>query len=313
MQESVTQERWRYIGGSDIGAIMEISPFMKRFDLLTYKARLAENDFQGNEYTEYGNEMEGKIREYVNAGCPLGQYEEDKLIIPHSIIDWRYHSDGYNKLENTVLEIKTTSEIHDKADDYKLYLVQLLFGMYVHNSPYGMLAVYNRPEDMSTEFDENRLQIFDIKMGEYEDLMRRILSAIDMFNKDLEYLKQNHAAKENDLPSRSMLMDISNSTYSLGEKQYTAMFLLSHEKEFTEIIANIKDKLKCAMEDRGIKSARFEDGTLISYVPAKGAESKESFDEKAFKKAHPDLYDEFVTIKTGRGKSSYVTIRHAKD
>lgn len=313
MQESVTQDRWKYLGGSDIPSVMEISSFTKRFDLLTYKAQIAENDFQGNEYTEYGNKMEGKIRDYVNDGCPLGEYKEDKVIVPHEVIDWRYHSDGYNPQENTVLEIKTTSDIHENVNGYKVYLVQLLFGMYVHSAQDGMLAVYERPEDMSEEFDENRLQIFDIKMSDHLDLMQRILTAIDMFGKDLDYLMHNKEAKENDLPSRSMLMDISSDTYSLGESQYTAMFLLAHEKEFNEIISSIKDRIKCAMEERGIKSARFEDGTLISYVPAKEAEAKQVFDEKNFKEVHPDLYDEFITLKPGKGKSSYVTIRHAKN
>ena len=37
MQTSVKQDRQKYIGGSDIPAIMGISPFTTRYDLLLYK------------------------------------------------------------------------------------------------------------------------------------------------------------------------------------------------------------------------------------------------------------------------------------
>ena len=64
--QAVTVDREKYIGGSDIPIIMEISPFKTRFDLLLEKAQLKENTFLGNEYTEFGNELEAKIRNYIN-------------------------------------------------------------------------------------------------------------------------------------------------------------------------------------------------------------------------------------------------------
>ena len=62
--QDVTKDRSKYIGGSDIPAIMGISHFKTRFDLLLEKAQLQENQFDGNSYTEYGNELEPKIRDY---------------------------------------------------------------------------------------------------------------------------------------------------------------------------------------------------------------------------------------------------------
>ena len=52
--DTVRDERWRYIGGSDIAAIMGISPFKTRFQLLQEKAQIVEPDFKGNEYIEIG-------------------------------------------------------------------------------------------------------------------------------------------------------------------------------------------------------------------------------------------------------------------
>lgn len=312
MQKTVTEERWKYLGGSDIPAVMGISPFTSRFELLQYKAKVAENDFTGNEYTEYGNEMEGKIRDYINAGCNKGQYVEDKIIKEQEGIDWRYHSDGYNGGLSCVLEIKTTGEIHSTVEEYKIYLVQLLFGMYIHNAANGVLAVYERPDDMNTDFDEDRLQIFDVDMDHNALLLGEILHEIDMFNEDLDYLKKNKDAEEYMLPSRAELLDLSDSVWQIADKQVKAMFLLSYEKQITEAIKQVKDKLKESMEKHNIKSARFEDGTLVSYVPAKESSIKESFDEKTFAKDYPDLYEQYLVAKQVKGKSSYVAVRHTE-
>ena len=62
MQETVKQDRDKYIGGSDIPVIMNLSPFKSRFDLLLEKAGYKEDTFEGNVYTEYGNKLEPKIR-----------------------------------------------------------------------------------------------------------------------------------------------------------------------------------------------------------------------------------------------------------
>ena len=62
MQDTVKQDRDKYIGGSDIPAIMGISQFKTRYQLLREKAGLEQDTFTGNKYTEYGNIMEPKIR-----------------------------------------------------------------------------------------------------------------------------------------------------------------------------------------------------------------------------------------------------------
>lgn len=40
MQETVKQDRDKYIGGSDIPVIMNLSPYKTRFDLLLEKATI---------------------------------------------------------------------------------------------------------------------------------------------------------------------------------------------------------------------------------------------------------------------------------
>ena len=118
----VTIDRDKYIGGSDIPIIMGISPFRKRYDLLLEKAGLAESDFNGNIYTEYGDVLEPKIRDYINNKYGTN-YKPSQIING----DLRANTDGLD--DSSVLEVKTTSQLHDSVDKYKVYLVQLLFYM----------------------------------------------------------------------------------------------------------------------------------------------------------------------------------------
>lgn len=187
--QNVRTDRNKYIGGSDIPIIMNISPFKKRFDLLLEKADLLENEFEGNVYTEYGNILEPKIRGYINK-------LKDTNYIEYKKIDGniRCHLDGFNYV--SVLEIKTTSQIRKKVSSYKKYLVQLLFYMQQTNVEKGLLAVYERPKDFSEEFDKERLQLFDIDINDYDELLKEINIAVRKFIEDLEKIKENPFIEE---------------------------------------------------------------------------------------------------------------------
>ena len=187
--QDVRTDRNKYIGGSDIPIIMNISPFKKRFDLLLEKADLLENEFDGNIYTEYGNILEPKIRKYINKLRNTNYIEYKK--IDGNI---RCHLDGFNEV--SVLEIKTTSQIKKKVSSYKKYLVQLLFYMQQTNVEKGLLAVYERPKDFCEEFNEERLQMFDIDIKDYDELLKDINTAVKKFIEDLEKIKENPFIEE---------------------------------------------------------------------------------------------------------------------
>lgn len=93
MQDSVSIDREKFIGGSDIPIIMELSPFKSRFDLLLEKAGYKHNDFKGNVFTEYGNTMESKIRDHVN-NITGEAFLEGKHICEISA-DWNVTPNGY--------------------------------------------------------------------------------------------------------------------------------------------------------------------------------------------------------------------------
>lgn len=298
--QAVTIDRDKYIGGSDIPIIMGISPFKKRFDLLLEKANLKDGDFGGNEYTEYGNIMEPKIREYINQlGLSRKTYIEDKKIIG----DIRCHVDGFNG--ETVLEIKTTSQIHSNVDDYKIYLVQLLFYMQHMEVEKGVLAVYERPEDFDETFDDKKLQIYYIDKANYNPLLERINQAVEQFRIDLEKVKENPFITEEELLPAD-LTTISNKL-AMVEKQLVAY------DELTKQQKELKAQLKAAMEKNGVKRWTTNSGILITLVP--DGEDKEvyKFNEEKFKDDYTVLYAQYTEKTVQKGRAGHVKITLPKE
>ena len=298
MQKSVKEDREKYIGGSDIPVIMGISPFKTRYELLLEKAGLKEDTFEGNQFTEYGNMMEEKIRSYINE-----KYDTAFVEGKHIEGDIRCHTDGENK--DYILEIKTTSEIYENVDDYKTYLVQLLFYMYHTKRHLGMLAVYERPEDFNEEFDKERLHIYSVKIEDYEELIYKINNAVDQFRIDLQKLKENPFLTEEDL----LPVDLTKISYEI-------IVLENKLKEYKKIEQEqkeLKEQLKKAMEEKGIKSWQTPNGAKITLVEDGKDKEVMKFNEEKFMEENQNIYNKYLESKIQKGKNGYVLITLPKE
>lgn len=298
MQKSVKEDREKYIGGSDIPAIVGISPFKTRYELLLEKAGLKEDDFEGNQFTEYGNMMEEKIRSYINE-----KYDTAFVEGKHIEGDIRCHTDGENK--DYILEVKTTSEIHENIDDYRTYLVQLLFYMYHTKRHLGMLAVYERPEDFNEEFEKERLHIYSVKIEDYEELINKINNAVDQFRIDLQKLKENPFLTEEDL----LPIDLTKISYEIIALENK----LKEYKKIEQEQKELKEQLKKAMEEKGIKSWQTPNGAKITLVEDGKDKEVMKFNEKKFMEENQDIYNNYLETKIQKGKNGYVLITLPKE
>lgn len=307
--QAVTIDRDKYIGGSDIPIIMGISQFKTRFDLLLEKAGLKENDFTGNEYTEYGNVMEPKIREYVNK-----TFDKEFIEGKHINGDIRVHTDGEDK--DAILEIKTTSQVHEKLDDYKVYLVQLLFYMQETKKCFGYLAVYERPEDFNEEFDSKKLRTYRLDIEDYKDLLDQINKAVDQFRIDLAKVKENPFITEEELMPTD-LTELSNKVVAL-EKQLAKM------KKVEEKSKELKAQLKAAMENNNIKKWETPSGVKITLVEDKADEIaiEKVVNEELFRNENLKLVEQYELKQAEyledkevikKGKAGYVKITLPKE
>jgi predicted phage-related endonuclease len=295
----VSQDRDKFIGGSDLPIICGVSKFKTRWQLLLEKAGLAENDFSGNRYTEYGHVLEPKIREHINMAYST-------TFVPNRVIngDLRMHTDGFDG--ECVLEIKTTSDIHTTVLGYRTYLIQLVKYMEQNEVENGLLAVYHRPENLSTEFDLDRLQVFKVRMEDHKALLEYVNKEIDRFRRDLERLKDDPLLCESDFIPASTDMVALAKQIEKFEKQLATM------KEIEQQLKDAKKKLYDQMLKHNVKSCNLPNGmkvTRVDEVPGSTKKVRE-FDSKRFKADHPNLYSQYETVteKTSSGRSGYVRI-----
>lgn len=297
--QNVTIDRDKYIGGSDIPIIMGLSPFKRRFELLEEKCNVKRNEFTGNAYTEYGNVMEPKIRNYINEIEDL-HFIEDKRIDG----DMRYHADGYDEDAAILLEIKTTAEGFNYAKDSKKYLVQLLTGMEMFGVDDGILAVYERPADLSEALDERYLTLYNVSLSEHRMLLKEIHEAVDSFRKEWAALRENPFLTETDLLP-AVFTEYANAIAVMEDE-------ITHYKAIKEQYDDLKTALKNAMVKNGLKTWTTPTGTKITLVPDGQDETVKVFDEKLFKSEQPDTYEKYLTDKVKKGRAGYVRVTVAK-
>lgn len=293
--QNVTIDRDKFIGGSDVPIIMGLSPFKTRWQLLQEKAGVIENAFAGNEYTEYGNEMEPKIRDYINSiySC---NFIEDKKTVGH----FRYHADGHDVVKNMLLEIKTTSQTHDTVSEYKRYLVQLLTGMERYGVENGFLAVYERPEDFCPEFDQGRLTVYPVNINDWWELLEMADAAIEEFWTDLERLKENPFLQEEDFQPFPVVANAQ--IVAELESQFAAYKTLEQD------LKNAKANLKAAMEQYHIKTWTTPGGVKITLVPDGEDKIVREFDVKRFAEENSALMEPYMIDRVKKGRAGYVRV-----
>lgn len=284
----VSENRAKYLGGSDIPVIMDLSPFRSRFELIKEKALGIESDFTGNEFTEYGHIMEPKIRDYLNETLGANFVEYRSIDEQNAV---RVHLDGYDpeREGGTVLEIKTTSQIKKDLDDYVAYKVQTIYYMDKVNAKSGIVAVYDRPEDFSEEFDENRLFIFGIYMEDEatQELARKIEKAVEVFKQDVEKLRQMPGLEEKALTP----IDVTE----LARAYVAKADEIEREKMELNLLGSlIMDKMETMARKKYIV-----EGYRIAYVEPKESrtELKESFDTELFRTENQELYKKYTKLE----------------
>lgn len=304
MQSSVTENRSNYLGGSDIAILMGISPFKTRWELLQEKAGLRAIEEVDNPYIRYGNTMESKIRDYINScNFATDPFVEGKHVEEGEPIGFREHTDGENS--KAILEVKTTGG----NIDFEVYIVQLLWYMHRTGKGVGVLAVYQRPEDMSEEFDKNKLLIQIIDIEQYGDLLNKIQNEVNRFIGDLLLLKDNPFLSEEDLLPQE-LVEVAQKVIALENR-------LAEIKAEEAKIKSDKQKLFEAMMDSNIKKWETINGYKITRVDPIEPSIKQvtEFDVEAFKADHTELYEEYrrTVDKPVSGKAGYVKITPPKE
>lgn len=294
--QDVTTDRNKHIGASDIPIIMELSPFTSRYELLQEKVGLREHETIDNAYTNYGVLMESKIRDFINANT------EDKFIetehrtgVLNNTLEKVLHTDGENS--QAILEIKTTSHIKEKIDDYKIYLVQLLYELNETKKEKGVLAIYERPTNFNEELEEKRLQIYEINKSEYEELTKEIYKELDKFIEDVSRLKENPLLTSVDfMNEQEDLIKIATDIIELQREIENPIKRIDELKKELITKMNYYEKKNIIVnETRFTLTNRTEDTEILK------------FNEEKFKEENENIYNKYLEKVIKKGRASYIT------
>ena len=231
-EPNVTNNRNKYVGGSDVPVILGISKYKTQYELALEKSGITKSDFVGNEYTQFGHAIEPQIREYINLTTEFNFVETTTVDEEKQL---RSNTDGVDKKNRTLLEIKS----YGSMPTVDIYKPQMQLYMYQNDLEKGLLALYKRPKDFDIEFDSERLEVMTVNRD--ERFIQKILKEIELFWKRVEWLKNNEGASE--YQYNNCLNGGNEMSNELAVKT-TKLTVPEIEFNYDELAANLEENLK---------------------------------------------------------------------
>ena len=312
--ENVTENRNKYLGGSDLPALFNVSPFKDCFTLAREKAGVIPATFKGNEYTRYGQLLEPQIRDYINSIYEL-KFKENTNI--NEELGLRSNCDGLDKEAGLLLEIKTNAGDKTTYEDVYDYILQMQMYMFQFNVEKGYLVQYKRPENFwsglnyetqhtddyfNQEFDPERISVMEIKRD--DKLIQQILSKAEKFWSDVERLKENPNMTEEEFYFNDKLVEYNNTINKLSVLEKELARLKDIEKE-TKTQREILYEL---MHNVGVKTIVTNNLMITKINPT----TSEKIDSKKLKEELPEIVKKYNKITNVKGYVK-ITVRADKN
>jgi putative phage-type endonuclease len=286
MKDNMSDEQWldartKGIGGSEIGVILGINPWYTPLDVFLNKTQNLK--IEDNKYMRAGRKLEGVISEYFSEETGY------KIMIPEKRI---YHSTdnplflgsidrfyGNGSLDYRILECKSTQNRIEEVEPY--HFTQLQWYLGVCNMDKGAIAYLISGVDFKFfTFDRSDSLIEQLQNKAVEFWENHVLKNVPPLPiniKDVLSLYPTHAEGA-----------VYEATADDYEQFNELCFLKAQIKELEGKETAIKEALQTKMKEAKLL---IHDGeTLATW---KGSECN-TFDSKAFQKAHPDIYQEFL-------------------
>jgi putative phage-type endonuclease len=290
------EERRKGIGGSDVAAIMGLSPFKTAYQVYQEKRKEVE-DWQGNNATDWGKRMEPAIRQWYSDQTGRSVRLPDKIMY-HSKHSFLLASlDGFTD-DRRIVEIKTARSSKgwgepgtNEIPDYYALQVQhymIVTGFEVTDIPVsiggGSPELYEVPEDRElqemlieacTEFWQRVVVGNPPEPVTYADAVARF----------------GRSAAEGAVVATNEAIEGVQVLRAVRQKQ----------AELEDIEEEIKGNLIIALGEAGSTLVDASGETLLTYKLGKG---RTTFDSKSFGKDHPELYQKY--LKTSEAQRRFL-------
>ncbi len=290
-------QRTKGVGGSDVAAIMGLSPWKTPAQVWLEKTgRAHPEDLSGKPYVEFGNIMEPIVGKWYADKHPKRTVRRVNAICRSIKRPWALASLDYEVKDGKewgVLEIKTARNSKDWQDGVPLYYqTQIIHYMTVTGRKFADVAVFFRD---SCEFAEYRVP-FDA------DDAAAISDDVDTFW---------HEFVEEDVMPRIVgtAGEVSGLTEWHGSPD--GQYSQTHDSAAIEAIDAYQD---AALRERDAKADKLAASAKLMTIigDAKGLitdvakvtwvrSTSQQFDAKRFANDHPDLYSQYCTPTTRNG------------
>ena len=301
------EQRTKGVGGSDVAAIMGLSPWRTPAQVWLEKTgRVEPEDLSGRPYVEFGNIMEPLIGKWyadqhpdrkvrrVNAICQSNRRPWAQASLDYEVCDMERDPDT----RWGVLEIKTARTAQDwKAGVPLYYQTQIIHYMTVTGRRFADVAVFFRDTcefaEYRVEYDEEDAYaiIGDVDGFWADFVLADVMPQVVGTSGEVSALTDYYGPASGEVTRlHGGTPEVSEAIQAISEYQDAS----AREKQAKDDKTAATAKLVALIgEARGIET----DVARVTWVRS----TQERFDTKAFKAAHPDLYAEFASTYTRNG------------
>lgn len=280
------EERRKGIGGSDIAAIMGLSPFKTAYQVYREKRKEVE-DWQGNELTDWGKRMEPAIRQWYSDKTGRDVRLPDKIMYHPQHPFMLASLDGFTD-DGRVVEIKTARSGKNWGEpetnqipDY--YAVQVHHYMTITGFQVADIPVSIAGSSPSLYIVEADKEISEMIIEACAKFWERVQSG----NPPDPVTYADAVARFGSLKTEGAIVADDKEIHAIeGIKSVRAQIkeLEEHEEAWkARIIIALGEQADTLIDSAG--------QTLVTYKLANG---RKSFDAKAFEKDHPNLYLKYI-------------------
>lgn len=299
MHEVKMEDRKKYIGGSDVGAIMGVNPWRTPLDVFFEKTGMREIEEIKNEYVYWGKKIEPLIIQKFIEKTNLSCFEEISIRYHDKYTYLAAHVDGligdHKQNCSAILECKTTSFFKKKewgeegTDKIPLYYkMQVAHYCNIYDLPKCYIAVlfggndfriyeYNR--DLKFEKDiENKLVDFweNHVLTMEPPILIKIEEANELYSTST---KDSFKVADN---------DILNDYYEMIEIQQKISALENEYDSYKLKMMNFLKDAETLIENNGNKLCRWK------------TQKSNRFITNEFKSVYPDIYNKYLKTSVSR-------------
>jgi putative phage-type endonuclease len=280
------EERRKGIGGSDIAAIMGLSPFKTAYQVYREKRKEVE-DWQGNEATDWGKRMEPAIRQWYSDTTGRSVRLPDKIMYHEKYPFMLASLDGFTD-DRRIVEIKTARSGKNWGEP----LTNQIPDYYAVQCHHYMIVTGFEVVDVPVSIAGGSPELYEVPAD--KEISEMIIDAAAGFWKRVIDGNPPDPVSYADAVAMFGKVKSEGNVIMTPELSETCAQLYTVRKEKTALEAKDKDlrgKIIIALGERGDTLISDGGNVIATYKLANG---RKMFDAKSFERDQPNLYQKYL-------------------